>query len=130
MVIPANLRRQVMTRAANCCEYCGLAQTGQEATFHIDHVVPVETETHATMRFEIEDTCIGISPAAQSGLFQPFSQADGSTTRKYGGTGTPHLLHYLNLPMKVASAQKRIVKKPVCIPLWPRCAQEQCFPMA
>jgi 5-methylcytosine-specific restriction endonuclease McrA len=41
MVIPANLRRQVMTRAANCCEYCGLAQTGQEATFHIDHVVPV-----------------------------------------------------------------------------------------
>ena len=41
MVIPANLRRQVITRAANCCEYCGLAQTGQEATFHIDHVVPV-----------------------------------------------------------------------------------------
>ena len=41
MVIPANLRRQVITRAANCCEYCGLAQTGQEATFHIDHVVPL-----------------------------------------------------------------------------------------
>ena len=41
MAIPANLRRQVITRAANCCEYCGLAQTGQEATFHIDHVVPV-----------------------------------------------------------------------------------------
>jgi hypothetical protein len=41
MAIPANLRRQVIKRAANCCEYCGLAQTGQEATFHIDHVVPV-----------------------------------------------------------------------------------------
>ena len=41
MVIPANLRRQVIKRAANCCEYCGLAQTGQQATFHIDHVVPV-----------------------------------------------------------------------------------------
>src|SRR5271166_1554281 len=41
MVIPANLRRQVIERAANCCEYCGLAQTGQEATFHVDHVVPV-----------------------------------------------------------------------------------------
>jgi 5-methylcytosine-specific restriction endonuclease McrA len=41
MAIPANLRRQVIKRAANCCEYCGLAQTGQEATFHVDHVVPV-----------------------------------------------------------------------------------------
>ena len=41
MAIPANLRRQVIKRAANRCEYCGLAQTGQEATFHVDHVVPV-----------------------------------------------------------------------------------------
>jgi len=41
MVIPANLRRRVIKRAAYCCEYCGLAQTGQEATFHTDHVVPV-----------------------------------------------------------------------------------------
>jgi DNA end-binding protein Ku len=37
MAIPANLRRQVVKRATNCCEDCGLAQTGQEATFHVDH---------------------------------------------------------------------------------------------
>ena len=39
--IPASLRRFVIARAAGRCEYCGLAQAGQEATFHVDHVVPV-----------------------------------------------------------------------------------------
>ena len=41
MIIPARLRRHVVERADNRCEYCRLAQTGQEATFHIDHIVPV-----------------------------------------------------------------------------------------
>src|SRR5271166_4699354 len=49
MVIPANLRRQVIERAANCCEYCGLAQTGQEATFHVDHIVPVVAGGQSTL---------------------------------------------------------------------------------
>ncbi|MEP6915326.1 MAG: response regulator [Acidobacteriota bacterium] len=46
-----------------------------------------ETATHATLRFEVEDTGIGIAPEAQGRLFQPFIQADHSTTRKFGGTG-------------------------------------------
>ena len=40
-MVPAHLRRHVIQRAQNRCEYCGLAQTGQEAAFHADHVVPV-----------------------------------------------------------------------------------------
>lgn len=38
--IPSRLRRSVVLRAGGRCEYCGLSQDGQEATFHIDHILP------------------------------------------------------------------------------------------
>ncbi|MFQ5633340.1 MAG: HNH endonuclease [bacterium] len=38
--IPTHLRRLVIERAVSRCEYCQLSQDGQEATFHIDHIIP------------------------------------------------------------------------------------------
>jgi len=42
--IPVDLRILVIQRAHNRCEYCQLSQEGQEATFHIDHVIPVAAQ--------------------------------------------------------------------------------------
>ena len=52
-------------------------------------IVTVESEDDAavTLRFAVADTGIGIEPGDRERLFEPFSQADMTTTRRFGGTG-------------------------------------------
>lgn len=68
-----------------------LANNAIKFTHHGDITLAVEEKTReecqAVLHFEIRDSGIGLSGGQQRKLFQAFSQADHSTTRKFGGTG-------------------------------------------
>lgn len=74
--INAGLRQLVISRASNRCEYCGLAQDGQEASFHIDHIWPV-VEGGSTEADNLALACVSCSlrKGARTHAIDPISSA-------------------------------------------------------
>ncbi len=90
--LPANLPVRLIgdqTRLQQCLlNYASNAvKFTEQGSVALRVAIQADEAEHVTLRFEVEDTGIGIAPEAQARLFNAFEQADGSTTRKYGGTG-------------------------------------------
>ncbi len=78
---PTRLQQALLNYAANAVKFTRRGHIALRAR------ADAETGATVTLRFEVEDTGIGIAPQALSRLFSAFEQADNSTTRQYGGTG-------------------------------------------
>jgi PAS domain S-box-containing protein len=78
---PTRLQQALLNYAGNALKF-----TEQGSITLRVHTLE-EGEADALLRFEVQDTGIGIPPEAMHKLFSAFEQADNSTTRRYGGTG-------------------------------------------
>jgi PAS domain S-box-containing protein len=78
---PTRLRQIIMNLVGNAIKFTEHGEVQLQISLYD------RTKTTVTVSFTIKDTGIGIAPENQKLLFQPFTQVDTSTTRKYGGTG-------------------------------------------
>ncbi|MEP6924851.1 MAG: ATP-binding protein [Pyrinomonadaceae bacterium] len=78
---PNRLRQVLLNLISNALKFT----TGGKVSVTVS--LSEETVDQAVLRFSVTDTGIGIDPDTQSKMFEPFVQADVSTTRRFGGTG-------------------------------------------
>ena len=78
---PGRLRQILVNLVGNAIKF---TEQGEVA---VDIRKEPESGDQVTLHFTVRDTGIGIAPEKQAILFQAFTQADNSTTRRYGGTG-------------------------------------------
>jgi CheY-like chemotaxis protein len=97
---------------------------GNAVKFTDSGSVSVRVNLHDRLIIQVQDTGIGISPDRQDALFQPFVQADDSTTRRFGGTGlglsiTAELVRAMGGTIHVHSLPGQGTAFQVCLPLPP-----------
>ena len=78
---PTRLRQVVLNLLANAIKFT------KAGGVHLSARIESQTETRVSLAMEVKDTGIGIPPDLQKKLFLPFTQADSSNTRKFGGAG-------------------------------------------
>ncbi|MEW9872531.1 response regulator [Arthrobacter sp. HS15c] len=78
------IRQILLNLASNAVKFTAAGEVSIQVKVETPDARPGAT---AMVHFEVRDTGIGIDPADHARLFESFSQADASTTRRYGGTG-------------------------------------------
>ena len=90
---PTRIRQILLNFISNAIKFTERGEVVAMATGEAagtGQLVASEASGHGrevVIKLEVRDTGIGLSDSARANLFQPFTQADNSTTRKYGGTG-------------------------------------------
>jgi PAS domain S-box-containing protein len=86
--VPARLRGDPTRLGQMASNYIANAiKFSDRGTIRVRAHVAADARTNILLRIEVQDEGIGLAPEQQHRLFQPFVQADNSTTRQYGGTG-------------------------------------------
>ncbi len=84
---PTRLRQILLNLATNAVKFTHRGEITVRAVPDADTADHHRAGGTRHIRFEVSDTGIGIGARAQQRLFEPFTQADSSTTREFGGTG-------------------------------------------